>query len=263
LEKKKIILILAAICAVVALISRTKINKNLELNSKEVTDLYHYLGEVDINHCGGLITYSNKSISYSELNNENRLCMAYYQLENNKKEEKISDSTDKKEEIKICKVGENTTLVANEEEKCPYTTFQKDDLNKAYKSIYGKNMDEDSTFYISNKEACYREGDTYYCGTAETFTYYFAPETTIYRLMNKAIKNHKGEIILYDYFLKISDNKCYATNSSEESEDCSKALENQKEINSEFIKKYGTIYKHTFKKDANNNYYWYKTELKK
>lgn len=265
MKNKKVILVVAAVCVVLVLLGLTIKDKNLDLNSKEVGDLYKYLGEVDINHCGGLITYSDKEITQKSLSEEERLCMAYYQVEdNNKKQESMKSTGKNNKDIKICKVGEKTTIVADEEDdkKCTYEMIKEKDLKESYQKIYGKEIDSNKPFYITSKEICRKEGETYYCGTAETFQYSILPETTIYRLMNKAIKKLNGDINLYDYFLKVSDKTCYAKNNNEETKECSDALKKQKEIDQKFISKYGSIYKHTFKKDANGNYYWYKSEIK-
>ena len=64
-------------------------------------------------------------------------------------------------------------------------------LNKAYKEIYGEDIKDYSIFYISSKEACYLEGEEYYCGNAETFTFSLVQEAKIYRLMNKAYQKYK------------------------------------------------------------------------
>ena len=82
--------------------------------------------------------------------------------------------------------------------------------------------------------------------------------------MNKASEKLNEDIVITDYYLRISDNKCYGSNDSEdEISACSEALENDSvEINEEFVQKYGTLYKHTFKKNNDDNYYWYSSNLK-
>jgi len=65
-------------------------DKRLDLESKQVNDLYKYLGEVDIYHCGGLITYQDKNISIDDITKENALCMAYYNYKSYKFQKKIN-----------------------------------------------------------------------------------------------------------------------------------------------------------------------------
>ena len=254
-------IVLMALIIILALILS---DKRLDLKSEQVSTLYNYLGEVDVYRCGGLITYKDKAITKDEISNENALCMAYYNLKNDKITTETAKSTRKnKNNIKTCKVGESITLAAKDEEnECQYSIINKKDLNDSYKKIYGENIKDYSKFFISSTEACYIEGDTYYCGTAESYIYSLTPAATIYRLLNKAVKKINGDIVIYDYFLKESDNKCYPKNNNEENKECSKEIKSIENIDEKFVSKYGNIYKHTFKKDDSGNYYWFKSELK-
>ena len=137
-------------------------------------------------------------------------------------------------------------------------------LSAAYKEVYGEDIVEYKDFDIDSDKKCILEGDTYYCGTTETYTYSITPESTIYRLMKKAVKELNGDIIIYDYFLKEAAGKCYSKNNYQnENENCSNALSKNITIDKSFLKKYGTTYKHTYKKLADSdNYYWEKTEVK-
>ena len=72
-----------------------------------------------------------------------------------------------------------------------------------------------------------------------------------------------GDIVITDYQLRVSNNKCYANNSSnDEISTCSTALEGDTEVTREFVQEYGTLYEHTFKQDDNGDYYWYSSNLK-
>ena len=91
------------------------------------------------------------------------------------------------------------------------------------------------------------------------------PEATIYRLMNKAVEKMNGDIVISDYYLRISDNKCYSSNSSNsEISACSTIITDNpnEEITSEFVLEHGSIYEHTFKQDKDGNYYWYSSNLR-
>lgn len=261
-RSKFIYLSLAVVCVVLIIVGAFVISdKKLDVEGDLVKKLYRYLGETDIYHCGGLNVYSNSLVNKDTLSNENRLCMAYYELDK-KATLKIDSTGTNKHGTKICKVGDSTTLaVSDETNSCEYYKVDKESLNNAYKNIYGENINEYEKFFISSEQACEIEGDSYYCGTSETFNYSIAKEATIYRGITKAIEKFNGDIVIYDYFLKISDGKCYKTNTSnEEITDCSKALsESNPEINSEFISKYGSLYKHTYaKNDA--DIYWVSSE---
>jgi len=264
---KKIIysIVIVIVVVLIILVAFVFSDKKLDLESEQVASLYKYLGEVDVYHCGGLSTYSDDEIVKKDLSNGNTLCMAYYALSADKIKNDVAEISDiNKNDIKTCKVGESTTLAVKDgEDQCDYIVFNKDDLNDSYRDIYGVSIEHYDKFYISSTEACFLEGENYYCGTSETFTYSLAPEATIYRLINKAVKKLNGDIVIYDYFLKISGNVCYPMNdSSDENKDCTKAFKELKnEINVEFVKKYGSIYKHTFESNS-DNYYWIRSDLK-
>lgn len=272
MKKKNLILIIAAVALLIILIFFIIIlgDKKLDINSQKVTNLHASLGEVDINKCGGLITYSDKNITANDLDIDNKLCKAFYELKDNQKSSKTTQNSEKNSNgISICKIGENIAIATtdDDEKECSYQIIESSDLEEAYISIYGDKLDSEESFYISNKEACYKEGERYYCGNAENFKLSIAPEATIFRLINKAIEHTNGEIIIYDYFLKISNNTCYSTNTNNENKECSKELvniklEDDKDVIS-LVKKYGSIYKHTFKEDKNKNHYWFKTEINK
>jgi len=269
MNKKNIFIILAAVLIVVIIVLGIIFQDNeLDITSKKVTDLHNSLGEANINKCGGLITYSDKAITEKDLESDNRLCMAYYRLEKDQKAENTIKSSGKNEsKIEICQVGESTTLATNndDETECTYETINEVDLKDAYQKLYGNNLPEVESFYISDKKACFKEGEKYYCGDSETYNLSLAPETTIYRIIKSAVEKSNGDIIIYDYFLKVSNTTCYSKNNNEENNECSNNLKDtdltkDKEVIS-LVKKYGSVYKHTFKKDKNENYYWFKSEL--
>ena len=76
-----------------------------------------------------------------------------------------------------------------------------------------------------------------------------------YRTIKSAYK--KGdEIVIYDYFLRTINDDCFTSYMKDEkNETCGKALENKKEVDYKFLKKYGTRYVHIFKKSG-DSYYW-------
>lgn len=268
--KKNLKYILVAICGIAIIIAvLITSDKNLKVDSKEVGELYNKLGVVDINRCGGLNTYNNKEITYDDISNENRLCMAYYQITNKNLPNLTAKVTETNESgTKICKIGDITLSANDNEDTCSYEEINIKDLQEAYKNLYGKDLKDNESFYISAKNACYKEGEKYLCGTAETYKMSIAPDSNTYRVINKAIKKLNGDIIIEDLFLKISENTCYTKQSaSDKNEDCAKEIKDKNiaglsddEIIA-LVKKYGTTYKHTFKKQGKTNY-WYKTEIK-
>ena len=262
--KNIIPIIIVIIIGLIILATFLLSDKDLDINSSKITELYSYLGETDIYHCGGLNTYKNEAITLDNIKNEDALCMAYYQVKNSKDEAKKATNTNVNDN-KTCKIGKSTTLIADEKtQKCAYKTFTKKDLNDAYNNLYNQDIKNyEKMFYISEEEACYLEGETYYCGTSETYTYYLCPNATIYRAITKAKEQLNGDIVIYDYFLRVSeDNKCYKTNDQDnENTDCTKALAKTKKVTKELLLDNGTMYKHIFHKTP-SGYAWVKSEQK-
>ncbi|MCM1053519.1 MAG: hypothetical protein NC483_06065 [Ruminococcus sp.] len=263
MKEKNIFPFIAVICIFLIVITSLIVkDKRISLDSEEIKTLYSYLGEVDTYHCGGLKSYNGTEVTLNNLNKDDALCMAYHNLEENKKSREETSITNKNDsDIEVCKISDEVTIVANEDsDKCSYYTFSKDELNESYQKMYGEKIKDYINFYISSNEKCFVDGDTYYCGNAETYNYSIGSDATIYRMLNKAIKKNNGEIVIYDYFLKVMNNTCYktASNANVDSE-CTENLKDN--IDKDFVEKYGTLYKHTFKKDKNGNYYWFKSDM--
>ena len=241
----------------------------LDLNSKEVTTLYSYLGEVDVYHCGGLNQYTKEEVTYDDISTNNKLCQAYYATnKDNIENRKSNTTTTNDQDIDICEVGDNIRLAALEgENTCSYQIISEDDLNKAYHNVYGTDIpkEDNTSFNITATKSCYLEEGEYYCGDAENYTWTLRPEATIYRLPAKATKKMNGDIVITDYYLRISENKCYSSNNTDsEITACSNALSENPDttIDSEFVQEYGTLYEHTFKKNSNGTNYWYSSNIK-
>lgn len=240
----------------------------LDLESDQVTNLYSYLGEVDVYRCGGLNQYLGEEVTYDSLSNNNKMCMAFYKLDASVIEKQEAEVTSLNDSgLSICEVGEDIRFVTDEEgdEACNYQVIPKDELASSYQMVYGEELPDDESFYISGTQACYLGGDQYYCGDAETFVYSLSSEATIYRLMDRAVKRLNGDLVITDYYLRISGNKCYSSNGGEnEITACSTLLEENAdlEVDTEFIQEYGTLYEHVFKQDDQGNYYWYSSNVK-
>mgnify|MGYP000180690052 CR=1 FL=1 len=80
--------------------------------------------------------------------------------------------------------------------------------------------------------------DNYYCGLSEKYTYTIGAEPHTYRTIKSAYK--KGdEIAIYDYFLRTINDDCFTSYMKDEKDEtCGKALENKKEVDYKFLKKY-------------------------
>lgn len=259
-NKKYLILLVICITIILGIFLLVK-DKQLDVNSEQIKDLYSYLGEVENNHCDGLNTYIEGTITNSEVPLETKLCMAYFKTQA-KENGTLEITGTSKNKNKICKEGD-VTFVADEKNKsCSYTKVTKEEINQSFKRLYGENIPEYKIFYINNDDACYEKGEEYLCGESETFSYSISPSAVVYRLLTKAVEKD-DEIILTDYFLKVSDNKCYVANiGTTENEECTKNLVNAGDINTKFIHNNGTRYEHIFKKDSDGNYYWYQSSKK-
>ena len=125
--------------------------------------------------------------------------------------------------------------------------------------IFGQDISNNEEFRADNTHICYLKDNKYYCGLSETFSYVIGNESTIYRVLEKAVK--KGsEIYLYDYFAKITNSTCYKDYTpSTINQDCTSNYKENK-VNYKFMEKYATKYKHTYRKGENGNYYWVSSE---
>ncbi len=268
--KKKYILIIVLIIVLVGFATFFISDRRLDINSEEITKLYGYLGEVDLYHCGGLNAYSKDTITKDSLDAEDKLCMAYYELT----EDKLTSQTlpvkgTNEYDTKYCELNEITFATADDSKVCSYEEFSVADLNNAYAQIYGEKPSENTNFYVASKTLCSKEGEKYYCGEATSYNVAITADADVYRLKSKAVEKFNGDIVIYDYFLKISENKCYLSSSSEEkSSKCTSKLSKIEDFNAlddtaktDFVKKYGALYKHTYKK-TKNGYYWEKSAKK-
>lgn len=258
---KKAVYIIGSIIIIVLIFVIFMPEKELDINSAKIKDLYTYLGDVDINKCGGLTTYRDVAVSVSDIDTENKACEAYYHTL--KKSEKTSEVTGKDENgTNTCKISDNITLSSNDE-LCNYEVINMNDLKETYYKLYNEDLNtEEDMFYIATSKACYKEGEEYYCGNALSYKISIAPDAIIYRFINKAIEKNDN-IEIYDKFLKISDNKCFSKNNNIENTECSNHLSEYDLTNDEqvieLVKKYGSTYKHTFKSNS-DSYYWSKSE---
>ena len=263
-SKKKNTIITGIIIILLIIIAFTLFlfnGQRLNTNSTTVSKLYSYLGGNDLELCSGLNLYGEELITYDDIDNKTRLCNAYLLLEEDNLE-KIVLEEDKDEE-NICKLDNFTYATDNyEEDECTLTKITKESLNTIYHKLYGKDISETDEFLINYNTVCNFKDGAYYCGLLKTFTKTLGSEPHTFRAIKEAYK--KGdEIIIYDYFIKIANYECYNSYTGKSiNNNCTNELpedDNYDFIDYDFIKKYGTEYKHIFKKQ-NNNYYWVSSE---
>ena len=257
-SKKQTILIIVLAIIVITLGIILFIKKGIPLNSNSsvVTESYSYLGNNDLQKCGGLVTYSKDEVTNKNLSEETKICLAYNKVNKDDIEEVKIDKTKKEN---ICKLDDKLIFATDnyEDKICTLTKLNKDEVNNEYKNMFGSDISEYKQFQYGGATICYVKDDAYYCGLSETFTYSIGAEPHTYRAIKDAYK--KGdELIIYDYFLKVINDECFTSYMDATKNDkCSTNYSEltNKDMTYKFLKKNGTLYKHTFKKDG-KSYYW-------
>lgn len=261
MKKNKLTLLLSGIIVIlVGVIVVLLVKKGIPVNAngKTVKDLYSYIGNSDLEKCGGLVFYNDGVVDYNSLSNDTKICLAYSQV---KKEDKEDAKLDKDKKSNTCTLSEGLTFATDnyEDKICTLSKTSNDLVNNKYKVLFGSDISSYDKFQLDNTTICYSNEGSYYCGLSEEYTYTIGAEPHTYRAIKDSFKK-SDEIIIYDYFLKVINNECYTSYVNDSKDDkCSKALENNKNVDYKFLKKYGTKYKHIFKKD-NNAYYWVSSE---
>lgn len=257
-DKLLTVLIILLVVISIILVAIWILNKNnLDTDNELVTELHNYFSSEDLGNCEGLFTYAEEKVEYKDINSETKICLAY-QKANIEKAENIILKADKKKNI--CTDDKMVFKTTDETNECNVTKIKREVIDSSYKKLYGKDIKENETFRIDNLNICYLKDDYYYCGLSETFTYTLGSESIIYRVMKKAVE--KGsDIIIYDYFLKINENTCFKNyTTATVNQECTNEYESKKDINYNFMKKYGTEYKHIFKEASDGTYYWVSSE---
>ena len=231
---------------------------SIDPESGLILQLHNYFNSEKSENCEGLFNYSNKLVNYNDIEEKSRLCFAYQKAE--LKEIEISTvKVDKKKDV--CTIKKSMKFKSDENGKeCSYTKIKRELIDNSYKTLFGKNVDNNESFKIDNKTICYLNDDYYYCGLSETFTYTFGGESFIYRVIEKAVEK-SSSIVIYDYFLRINDGTCYKNyTTSEINEKCNKNYTSKTNITFKYMKKYGTKYKHVYKQNEDGTYHWVSTE---
>lgn len=256
----KILIILLVLLIIIGIISWIKNNNKYNPNDKRIEKIYNYFNIDNLQDCDGMFNYSNIKITFDNVSEQTKMCVAYHKTkELNAEVEKIKKA--KKEDV--CKLDNYKFGLEDEKNECEVQKVKKETLASTYKEIFGKDIQKTDSFKIDNLRICYLKDEYYYCGLNEISTYILGNDASIYRLIDK-VEEKSSEILIYDYFLKISGSKCFDNYTTlSENKICSKEYEKlkNKNINYKFIKKYGNKYKHTYKKSSNDSYYWVSSEL--
>lgn len=259
-NKKKVIIGLIILMLVIILIVIVVLinRKSLNIEDEIVTNAYNYVGNNDLGVCAGLAIYADEAVEYDDLENAMRICNAYSLLD---LDETSMIKIDKTQKNNTCSIGENITFATDnyEDDICTVTKVSSDEINNKYKEMYGKSIETYEQFQYNDATICYYEDGFYYCGLAESYTTTIGGEPHTYRSIKNATENN-DELIIYDYFLKIVNDKCYTSFTGDKTNDtCSENFTEEEDMTYNFLKEYGTLYKHTFKKSG-DSYYWVKSE---
>ena len=135
--------------------------KSIDIKDEKVLRLYNYLGSNDLSICKGLINYQDKIISYDDLDNSTRLCVAYSNLNEKSIKELAIDKNKKKGN---CLIGKDIYfgIKSVEDDMCFLNKFSKDDISLEYKKIYGKDINNFVSFEIDENTICHFYNDNYY-----------------------------------------------------------------------------------------------------
>lgn len=257
-DKVLIILIIFLIITTLSLVIVKIINRhNLKNNDELVVELHNYFNTENLENCAGLFIYNEKIINYDNISSKNKKCLAYQKSDIKNSEDVVLSA---KKGKNICKKDDMIFKTDENSNECIVKKIDKKIINNTYKKIFGKDIEDEESFRIDNYNICYLKDDFYYCGLSETYTYTIGNDSMIYRIIEKAIE--KGSTIeIYDYFIKINNNICYNNYTTDkENNDCTEEYKNNSKINYKFMKKFGTEYKHVFKKSNDDTYYWISSE---
>ncbi len=260
LSKKNIIISLIIFIIIVIIITAIVVIKEryIDTDSELVTEIYSYIGNNDLSVCEGLVNYGDDIVSFETIDNATRICNAYSMLE---LDETTMVKIDKTQKNNTCSIGENITFATDDYEGdiCTVTKVASDLVNEQYKKMYGTDIETYEQFQYNDTTVCYYENNYFYCGLSESYTTTIGNEPETYRAIKSVYKDN-DELVIYDYFIKIVNDECYSSFvGSTVLDTCSEQYDADEDITYNFLKKYGTLYKHTYKKN-DNGYYWVQSE---
>ncbi len=255
------LVVILVIIALILVIFKLINGKNLKTDDKDVLELHEYFSTDNLGNCEGLLTYNDGVVENKSTRSDLKLCFAYHKTEGLEKVDEVTYKAPKKDDL--CNENGMTFRTEDDSNICKVSIYPKEEVEKTYEKMFGEKVGKEVTsFKIDGFNICFLNDDKYYCGLSDEITYTVGSDISVYRSIKKASK--RGDtIFIYDYFVKLVEEKCYtAYDDGEENTRCSDAygkLKNKK-MDYDFIKKYGTLYKHTYKKNEDNTYHWVKSE---
>ncbi len=254
-----IVLIILLIIMTLTLIIIKIINKDeISTSSAKVQELYNYFSTEDLNNCEGLFTYQDSKVDNKSVKADLKKCLAYNKATLGEVE---TLTLKQKKKTETCVQDDMTFRIDEDSSNCTVTKVSKDIINKEYVKLFGEEINDAESFKPDNYHICYLKDNEYYCGLAESFTYTLGNDSSIYRVIKKAIEKSSGEVIIHDYFLKINNNACYNSYTTDtENTECTANYKENNKVDFNFMKHNGQLYKHTFKKAKDGSYYWVSSE---
>ena len=209
-EKPDIVLIVLYIILfiILAFMIFTKIkNRNLLRNDdKLAVELHEYFTASTLEACGGLFNYDSKKVTYDDIENSSKVCIAYHKSDL-KNAEKLTYKA--KEIDSTCNVDGLIFKTDEGSKTCQVTKIKREVIDNTYKKIFNKDIEDNETFKYDGYHVCYLKDDNYYCGLSEYYTIRLGREISVYRSVDKVTKI-EDTITIYDYFAKVLDDKeCY------------------------------------------------------
>lgn len=258
-QDKVIIYLSVIIVLLIVIILLLLAKKGLPVKAKNaiVQDAYALVSNKNLEKCDGLIMYNKDEVTKDTLDNSTKICWSYNLLED-AGEEVVLDKTKKKS---TCALTDDMVFAVDnyEGDVCTVKKISKDEVHKKYKEVFGEELSQDESFTLDNVTVCHYNEDYYYCGLSEKYTYIYGAEPHTYRTIKSAYKKD-DKLVIYDYFLRIINDECYTNYiTNDKNEKCTSKYDADKDVSYSFMKKYGTVYKHTFQKDG-DSYYWLSSE---
>ena len=260
MKKNKLIIVLSIIIVILMVVILVLLSKKgIPVNSKSsvVANAYKYVGNSDLEKCNGLVMYDKDKVTKDTLENTTKVCLAYSLLDEKGEEVKI----DKNKKENLCSLKDDMVFALDnyEGDICTISKISKDEVHKKYKAMFGEELENDESFTLDNVSICHYSDGYYYCGLSEKYTYTIGGEPHTYRTIKSSYKKD-NTLIIYDYFVRVINNECYNNYITNDKDDkCTKKYDSKKDINYNFMQRYGTLYKHVFQKDG-DNYYWVSSE---
>lgn len=184
-----------------------------------------------------------------------------------------NDDSIKLEDRKTCEIDAYTNVEDFDKDKCIYSTASKEDINKMYNLLFGKNVSK----YVDvfDKTNCkLASNGKYYCAKKIGDSDKEEVDEDVKIITIKAKRNFNNNIDIYQYYLRIKDNKCYSSSLDIENKKCTKeyidaktdemSFDERYDFKEKLIKKYGTYYKVTVVFNPKyESYFWKDTKIVK